>query len=86
MDALHYSGIRWIDYRIGKRALTPALSHRMGEGEASRGLSSILRPSQYEVENKLLSLIRSLEAKRSDGSWDGTLPAPHHAGSIIHHP
>src|SRR2546430_3885846 len=27
----------------------------------------------YEVENKLLGLIRSLEAKRSDESWDDAL-------------
>jgi four helix bundle protein len=40
----------------------------------------------YEVENKLLGLIRSLEAKRSDATWDATLPAPHHPSSTIHHP
>ena len=28
----------------------------------------------YEVENKLLGLIRSLESKRSSGSWDDALP------------
>jgi len=39
----------------------------------------------YEVENKLLGLIRSLEAKRSDATWDDTLPAPH-PPSTIHHP
>jgi four helix bundle protein len=40
----------------------------------------------YEVENKLLGLIRSLEAKRSDESWDDALPAAHHPSSTIHHP
>src|ERR1017187_3936950 len=35
----------------------------------------------YEVENKLLGLIRSLEAKRSDETWDDTLPPPHHPSS-----
>jgi len=40
----------------------------------------------YEVENKLLGLIRSLESKRADGSWDDALPAPHHPPSTIHHP
>ena len=40
----------------------------------------------YEVENKLLGLIRSLEAKRADGSWDDALPAPHHPPSTIHPP
>jgi four helix bundle protein len=39
----------------------------------------------YEVENKLLGLIRSLESKRADGSWDDALPAPHPPSSI-HHP
>ena len=28
----------------------------------------------YEVENKLLALISSLEAKRGDGTWQDTLP------------
>jgi four helix bundle protein len=28
----------------------------------------------YEVENKLLALITSLEAKRGDGTWQTTLP------------
>jgi hypothetical protein len=72
VELTSYSGIRWIDYGIGKRALTPslrseatarqaALSHplrqarsaagRMGEGEASLGLVSILRPSQYGSES-----------------------------------
>ena len=37
----------------------------------------------YEVENKLLGLIRSLEAKRSDESWDDALPAAHHPSSTI---
>jgi four helix bundle protein len=40
----------------------------------------------YEVENKLLGLIRSLESKRADGSWDDALPAAHHPPSTIHHP
>jgi len=40
----------------------------------------------YEVENKLLGLIRSLEAKRADGDWDGALPPAHHPSSPIHHP
>jgi four helix bundle protein len=40
----------------------------------------------YEVENKLLGLIRSLESKRVDGSWDDALPAAHHPPSTIHHP
>jgi hypothetical protein len=40
----------------------------------------------YEVENKLLGLIRSLESKRADGSWDDTLPPAHHPSSPIHHP
>ncbi len=40
----------------------------------------------YEVENKLLGLIRSLESKRADGSWDDALPEPHHPKSTIHHP
>jgi four helix bundle protein len=35
----------------------------------------------YEVENKLLALIRSLEAKRADDSWDATLPPAHHPPS-----
>jgi four helix bundle protein len=40
----------------------------------------------YEVENKLLGLIRAMEAKRADDSWDDTLPAPHHPSTTIHHP
>lgn len=40
----------------------------------------------YEVENKLLGLIRSLEAKRADDTWDDALPPAHHPPSIIHHP
>ena len=28
----------------------------------------------YEVENKLLALISSLEAKRGDDTWQDTLP------------
>lgn len=40
----------------------------------------------YAVESKLLGLIRSLESKRADGSWDDALPAPHHPPSTIHHP
>ncbi len=40
----------------------------------------------YEVENKLLALIRSLESKRDDGSWDAALPPAHHPSSTIHHP
>ena len=40
----------------------------------------------YEVENKLLGLIRSLEAKRADHSWDDSLPPAHHPPSTIHHP
>ncbi len=43
----------------------------------------------YEVENKLLALIRSLESKRSCNAWDTTLPPaqPSFAPpSIIHHP
>ncbi|MEI6396060.1 MAG: four helix bundle protein [Verrucomicrobiota bacterium] len=40
----------------------------------------------YEVENKLLGLIRSLEAKRADHSWDDPLPPAHHPPSTIHHP
>jgi len=39
----------------------------------------------YEVENKLLGLIRSLESKRTDSSWDDALPAAH-PPSTIHHP
>jgi four helix bundle protein len=38
----------------------------------------------YEVENKLLGLIRSLESKRAENSWDGALPAPHHPPSTVH--
>ena len=40
---------------------------------------------RYEVENKLLGLIRSLEAKRGDGSWDDALPAAQ-PSSTIHPP
>ena len=40
----------------------------------------------YEVENKLLGLIRSLEAKRADENWDGALPPAPHPSSPIHHP
>ena len=39
----------------------------------------------FEVENKLLGLIRSLEAKRTDETWNDALPAAH-PSSIIHHP
>jgi four helix bundle protein len=38
-----------------------------------------------EVENKLLGLIRSLESKRADGSWDDALPEAHHPSSPIAH-
>jgi len=38
----------------------------------------------YEVENKLLGLIRSLEAKRADETWDDALPPAHQPPSIIH--
>ena len=31
----------------------------------------------YEVENKLLALISSLESKRDDYSWQDRLPQPH---------
>jgi four helix bundle protein len=40
----------------------------------------------YEVENKLLGLIRPIESKRADGSWDDALPAPHPPTSTLHHP
>ena len=30
----------------------------------------------YSMENKLLGLIRGIEAKRKDGSWGQTLPPP----------
>ena len=40
----------------------------------------------YEVENKLLGLIRSLEAKRLDESWHDALPAANHPPSTIHNP
>lgn len=40
----------------------------------------------FEVENKLLGLIRSLEAKRSDETWDDALPPAYHPSSTIHHP
>ena len=32
----------------------------------------------YEVENKLLALISSLESKRENDTWQKTLPSPHH--------
>jgi len=31
----------------------------------------------YEIENKLLALISSLEAKRANHEWQDSLPAPH---------
>ena len=40
----------------------------------------------YEVENKLLGLIRSLESKRANGSWKDALPEAHHPSSSIHDP
>lgn len=46
----------------------------------------------YEVENKILALIRSLESKRTSGTWDEALPPTHPAPpshdppSTIHHP
>ena len=36
----------------------------------------------YEVENKLLALISSLETKRGDHTWQDTLPNTNHA--LIH--
>jgi len=39
----------------------------------------------YEVENKLLGLIRSLESKHSEHSWQKTLPPPSHFTPVRPH-
>jgi four helix bundle protein len=40
----------------------------------------------YEVENKLLNLIRSVEAKRGTNEWQDAIPAPRSQSSKSIHP
>ena len=72
--------------RSGKGSLGETLTRVIGlqrVGLISAAQFEELDVLHYEVENKLLGLIRSLEAKRSDESWDDALPAAHHPSSTI---
>ena len=63
---------------IAKGSLGECLTRTFGlarVGSISPADSEKIDSTEYETENILLGLIRSLEAKRTDGSWDDTLPA-----------
>jgi four helix bundle protein len=74
---------------FAKGSLGEALTRSIGlhnVGLLSAAQFESIDALHYEVENKLLGLIRSLESKRDEGSWDDALPAPHHPSSTIPHP
>jgi four helix bundle protein len=65
---------------FAKGSLGEALTRSAGLWRAkllSDGVFDEFDQLHYEVENKLLALIASLESKRSTHDWQDTLPQPH---------
>jgi four helix bundle protein len=90
---------------VAKGSLAECLTRTIGLFVAEQAPATVFEDIDtlhYEIENKLLGLIRSLEEKLGGDSWENTLPAPYESlpqdnsaqrhrarrtpSSTIHHP